>query len=311
MDKIYAGIDISQARLEVAISEKKEVKSFPNDEQGISQLVRYLRTTPPLLTVMEATGGREKLLAGALTEADLPVAIVNPKRVRDFARAQGKLAKTDVIDAHIMALFARDIRPQVRPLADEQSEQIKSAMTRRRQVIDMITQEKNRLSTTGPRVRPLIEAHISWLKAQLRDIDKDLEEQIKDSPMWQEKLDQLRSVPGVGKVVSLTLLGSLPELGRLNRKQVAALVGVAPLNRDSGMMRGRRTILGGRAMVRTPLYMATLVATRFNPRIKSYYEHLVAMGKKKKVALVACMRKLIIILNALLRDNRRWQYSST
>ncbi len=308
MDKLYAGIDVSKATLEVAISGQKEIRSFSNGEEGVSKLTCYLQGNAPALTVMEATGGLEKLLAGALTEAGLPVVIVNPKRVRDFARAEGKLAKTDTIDAHIMVLFAQDIRPEVRPLADKQTEEIKSVMARRHQVMAMLTQEKNRLPAANKRVKPLIESHINWLKSQLKEIDKDLEDQIKGSPIWEEKDNRLRSVPGVGRVLSLALLSSLPELGKLNRKQIASLVGLAPLNRDSGLMRGRRTILGGRARVRTPLYMATLVATRYNPRIKSYYEHLLGLGKVKKVALVACMRKLLIILNAMLRDNQTWQF---
>ena len=279
MEAVYAGIDVSKATIDVAITGEKEVQSFSNDEVGVIKLVSYIKTKSPVLTIAEATGGLEKLLAGYLTEAGLQLAIVNPKRVRDFAKAKGKLAKTDNIDARIMAEFALDIKPIVRPLADKDTEEIKAIMTRRHQVMEMITAERNRLYLSNTAVKPSIESHIEWMKNQLKDINKDLEDRIKKSPIWKEKDSLLTSVPGVGKVLSFTLMGSLPELGRLNRKEIASLVGIAPVNRDSGTMRGRRTILGGRARVRTALYMATLVATRCNPLIKIYYEHLKKLGK--------------------------------
>lgn len=307
MEKLYAGIDVAKATLDVAINGQKEVKSFANSEEGMLILVDYLKTKAPVLTIAEATGGLEKLLAGYLTEAGLQLAIVNPKRVRDFAKAKGKLAKTDTIDARIMAEFASDIHPEVRPLADQKAEGIKSIMTRRHQVMGMITAERNRLSVCGKSVRPLINSHIEWLKNQMKEIDKNLQDQIVDSPIWKEKDNLLRSVPGVGRILSFSLMGLLPELGKLNRKEIASLAGLAPVNRDSGTMRGRRTILGGRARIRTPLYMAALVATRCNPIIKSYYLHLLQSGKVKKVALTACMRKLLTILNAMVRKNQTWQ----
>lgn len=310
MKKIYAGIDVAKATLDMAISNQKEIRSFTNDENGINQLVHYLKKEPPAIIVMEATGGLEKLLAAALTGADLPAVIVNPRQIRDFARAKGKLAKTDALDARIMADFACDIHPEVRALSDQQTEEIKALMVRHQQVVRMITSENNRLSSTNKAVRSSIQSHVKWLKLQLKEIDKNLEEQIQNSPVWREKDNILRSVPGVGPVLSITIMGSLPELGRINRKQIAALVGVAPLNRDSGVMRGKRSIWGGRARVRAALYMATLTSTRFNPVIRAYYEHLLKAGKAKKVALTACMRKLLTILNVMIRNNNTWRYAN-
>jgi transposase len=310
VNKIHAGIDVSQATLDVAISNQKEIKNFPNGENGIIQIVSYLKKQVPTLTVMEATGGLEKLLAAALVEANIPVVVVNPRQVRDFAKAKGKLAKTDSIDATILAEFACDIHPEIRPLPDKATEEIKALMVRRQQIQGMITTENNRLSSAGLKVIPSIQEHINWLKRELKNLDKDLEDKIQKSPIWREKDDLLRSVPGVGPVLSLTLLGSLPELGSLNRKQIAALAGVAPFNRDSGRFRGKRATKGGRARVRTVLYMATLVATRFNPVIKAYYQNLLERGKAKKVALIACMRKLLTILNAMVRDHHPWQYAN-
>lgn len=310
MDKIHAGIDVSKATLDVATSNRKETKSFPNDESGITQVISYLKKEIPTLTVMEATGGLEKLLAASLIEASIPVVVVNPRQVRDFARAKGKLAKTDNIDAHILVEFACDIHPEVRALTDKQTEEIKAMMVRRQQLIAMLTMEKNRLCSASKAVGPSIQENIKWLKQLLTNLDNDLENQIHNSPIWREKDNLLKSVPGVGPVLSMTLLGALPELGQLTRKQIAALAGVAPFNRDSGKYRGKRSTKGGRTRVRPPLYMATLVATRFNPVIKAYYDHLLKMGKIKKVALTACMRKLLVILNAMLRDHQMWNYAS-
>jgi transposase len=235
--------------------------------------------------------------------------VVNPRQVRDFARAKGKLAKTDNIDASILAEFACDIHPEVRPPTDKQTEEIKAMMGRRQQIMVMITMEKNRLHSAGLRVKPSIHEHTKWLQQELKSLDKDLENMIQDSPVWREKDSLFKSVPGVGPVLSMTLLGVFPEMGKLTRKQIAALAGVAPFNRDSGMFRGKRTIKGGRVRVRPPLYMATLSATRSNPVIKEYYNHLLEKGKAKKVALTACMRKLLVILNAIVRDNRPWRYA--
>jgi len=307
VDKVQAGIDVSKATLDVSVSNQKVIKSFPNEERGVKQVVSYLRKHKPELTVMEATGGMEKLLAACLVEAAIPVVVVNPRQVRDFAKAKGKLAKTDSIDACILAEFAREIHPEVRPLSDKQTEEIKAMLVRRQQLRDMITMENNRLWSADMRVIPSIQDHLNWLKQELKNMDKDLEEKIQKSQIWREKDNLLRSVPGVGPVLSITLLGALPELGSMNGKQIAALAGVAPFNRDSGKYRGKRMIKGGRGRVRAALYMATLVATRFNPVIKAYYNHLLEMGKLKKVALVACMRKLLVILNAMIRDHRYWQ----
>jgi transposase len=309
MDKIHAGIDVSKATLDVATGNRKEIKSFSNDENGITQIVSYLKKESPVLTVMEATGGLEKLLAACLAEASLPVAVVNPRQVRDFARAKGRLAKTDTIDANILAEFACDIHPEARALTDKETDEIKALLVRRQQLIAMLTMEKNRLSSARPAVMASIQENIKWLKKLLKDLDDDLDSHIQNSPLWREKDNLLQSVPGVGPVLSMTLLGALPELGKLTNKQIAALAGVAPFNWDSGKYRGKRMTKGGRSRVRAPLYMAALVATRFNPVIKAYYNHLLEMGKVKKVALTACMRKLLIILNAIVREKRPWQYA--
>jgi transposase len=310
VDKIYAGIDVSKATLDVALSNQTEIKSYPNHESGIKQIVKYLKQQTLTLTVMEATGGLEKLLAASLVEASIPVVVVNPRQVRDYAKAKGKLAKTDSIDARILFEFGTDIHPEIRPLSDKQTDEIKAMLVRRQQLMDMITMENNRLWPADRKVLPSIQDHLNWLKQELKNIDHDLNDRIQKSPIWREKDDLLQSVPGVGPVLSVTLLGALPELGSLTRKQIAALAGVAPFNRDSGKYRGKRTTKGGRTRVRPALYMATLAATRFNPIIKAQYVHLLEMGKVKKVALVACMRKLLTILNAMLRDNKPWQYAA-
>jgi transposase len=310
VDKIYAGIDVSKSTLDVAVTNQKEIKSFSNDGSGIQQIVDYLKKKVPGLTVMEATGGMEALLAANLNAAQIPVVVANPRQVRDYARSVGKLAKTDSIDARTLAEFGRDIHPEPRPLTDKQTKEIKAMLVRRQQVIAMITTENNRLWSADVHIVQAIQKHIAWLKQQLKDLDQDLENQIKSSPIWREKDDLLKSVPGIGPVVSLTLMSALPELGALNRKQIAALAGVAPFNRDSGKFRGKRVTKGGRTRVRSALYMAALVATRFNPVIKEYYQRLLKLGKVKKVALTACMRKLLTMLNAIIRDHRQWHYAS-
>lgn len=309
MTEKYVGIDVSKASLEVGISDSRSVRHFTNDEKGMTELIAFLGSKSPFIIIMEATGGLEKPLAAALVEADLPVAVVNPRQVRDFARAKGKLAKTDIIDASILAEFAHDIHPERRPLPDKQTEEIKAFMARRHQIIGMLTAENNRLLSASQAVKPLVKSHIAWLKEQLRDIDQQLDDQIHNSPIWREKDNLLRSTPGVGPVLSKSLMSSLPELGSLNRKKIAALVGVAPFNRDSGIFRGRRSISGGRRQVRSALYMATLTAVRCNPIIRTHYRHLIAMGKVKKLALTACMRKLLVILNAMIKEDRIWQYA--
>jgi transposase len=303
----FVGIDVSKAYLDVCIRPGGEAFRAANDDGGIAELVARLAATEPALVVLEATGGYEAPVVAALAVAAVPLAVINPRQVRDFAKATGKLAKTDVLDAAVLAHFAEVVRPEPRPLDDEQTLELQAMLVRRRQLIDMLTAETNRMygcrSTT---LRKSIYRHVAWLRRQLKDVDRDLDTQLRETPLWREKDDLLQSVPGVGPVLSRTLIAELPELGTLDRKQIAALVGVAPLNRDSGAMRGRRAIWGGRASVRGPLYMAAIVAAKHNPLVRATYERLVAAGKAKKVALVACMRKLIVMLNAILRDRRPW-----
>jgi transposase len=258
---------------------------------------------------MEATGGFEVPLAAAVAAAEIPVVIANPRQVRDFAKATGQLAKTDTIDAHVLALFAERVRPQVRPLPDDAARALDAIVGRRRQIVDMITAEKNRLGFALPAVQKSIEQHIRWLERQLHHVDSDLDGLIRKSPVWQAKHDLLRDVPGVGPNLARTLIAELPELGRLSNKQIAALVGVAPIARDSGLFRGKRRVWGGRAPVRSALYMSILSATKWNPVIRVFYLRLRAQGKPPKVAMVACMRKLLTILNAMIRDGSEWDPS--
>jgi transposase len=274
------------------------------------RLVERLRGLSPTLIVLEATGGLAVPLTSAVAAAGLPVVVVNPRQVRDFAKATGKLAKTDALDAAVLAQFAEAVRPALRPLPDAATQALSALLARRRQLIEMLTAEKNRLGSALPPVRPGIRAHIRWLERRLAALDADLAQAIRESPVWREKDDLLQSVPGVGPVLATTLLASLPELGTLTRQQIAALVGVAPLNRDSGAWRGKRRVWGGRAPVRAALYMSALVATRFNPVLRAFYQRLCAAGKAKKVALTACMRKLLTILNAMLKYRTRWQEHS-
>jgi transposase len=309
MADVFVGIDVSKAKLDVAVS-TGITRRFGNDEGGIASLVAELRQVEPTLVVLEATGGYQTAAVVALAVAKIPVAVINPRQARDFAKGLGKLAKTDSIDAAMLMEFARLVRPEPRVLADEETLALEAKLTRRRQLIEMRTAERNRLQQSMPTVRPSIQAVIEFLDEQIDDIDRELRETIRNSAVWREKEDLLRSVPGVGRVTAATLLCEMRELGRLNRKQIAALAGVAPLNRDSGQLRGRRKVWGGRASVRTVLYMAALSAKKHNPVISRFYARLVAAGKCKKVALVACMRKLLTILNSMMRDNRRWQLSA-
>lgn len=307
--ELFVGIDVSKAVLDIGVAPGGDAFSVPNTVDGVQELVKRLKELAPRLVVLEATGGLERRAVAALAGASLPVVAVNPRQVRDFAKATGQLAKTDAIDAAILALFAERIRPEVRPLRDEQAQELEALVIRRRQVVDMITAEKNRLAAAPPskRVRTAIGKTIKWLQKQLEETDNDLDGAVRGSPAWREKDDLLQSVKGVGKVLSRTLLSSVPELGTLGKKQIAALVGVAPLNQDSGKTRGRRVIWGGRAQVRSVLYMAALTATRCNPTIRAFHARLIAAGKLRKVALVACMRKLLIILNAMVRNGTRWK----
>jgi transposase len=310
---IYVGIDVSKAVLDVAVGPAGEVWSVPNTAEGMQQLVEKLRGSSPRLIVLEATGGLERRAVAALAGASLPVVAVNPRQVRDFAKATGRLAKTDALDAAILALFAERIRPEQRPLRDAEAQELEALVVRRRQVVDMISAEKNRLSAAPPskQVRTAIGKTIKWLEKQLAENDDEIDSAVKGSPAWREKDVLLQSVPGVGKVLSRTLLSLVPELGTLDKKQLAALVGVAPLNSDSGTLRGRRVIWGGRAHVRAVLYMGALVAARFNPTIRAFHARLRASGKLPKVALVACMRKLLTILNAIVRDAKPWKQETT
>ena len=303
---IFVGIDVSKARLDVAMRPSGERQSVSNDEGGIKALVKRLGETGPALIVLEATGGLERQVMRALASAELPVVVINPRQVRDFAKATGQLAKTDSIDAAVLARFAQAVRPSVRPLPDEVTLELRALVARRRQITEMIVAETNRLGGVPKALRKRIEAHIRWLKAELGRAGKDLDQSIRQSPIWCENENLLKSVPGIGPIVSRTLLAELPELGELNSKQIAALVGIAPLNRDSGKFRGHRAIWGGRATVRAALYMAALVASRRNAVIQAFYKRLRDAGKAPKVALVACMRKLLTILNAMIKHKTRW-----
>ncbi len=309
MANCVVGIDVSQSQLDIAARPGEQPWRVANSEDGIAQLVEALASLRPALIVMEATGGMQIPVVAALGAAGLPVAVVNPRQVRDFARATGRLAKTDALDAAVLAHFAETIRPTPRPLPDETAQQLSALVTRRRQLVEMRTAESNRLHSALRSMRPSIVQHIAWLDQELETIEQALQDTIHNSPLWRAKEDLLRSVPGVGPAVARTLIADLPELGQLNRQQIAALVGVAPLNRDSGRLRGRRTIWGGRANVRAALYMAALVASRYNPAIKTFYDRLLAAGKVPKVALTACMRKLLVILNAILKHGTQWDPS--
>ncbi len=306
-EAIYVGVDVAKAQMDVAVRPTDDGWVVDNDDAGIRQLVSRLKILEPQIVVLEASGGLELPLVAALAVEELPVVVVNPRQVRDFARATGKLAKTDALDASVMAHFGEAVKPPVRPLRDAETQTLNSLVARRHQVMSMLVSEKNRLNAAiAVAVRSSIEAHIEWLQRELDDLDTDLRQTLLQSPVWREKDNLLRSVPGVGEQISLTLLAHLPELGTLDRRQIAALVGVAPFNRDSGTLRGRRTVWGGRAKVRAVLYMGALVAARYNPVIRDFYHRLLAAGKPKKLALTACMRKLLVILNSMLRHRSTW-----
>jgi transposase len=298
-------VDVSKARLDVAVRPTGEAWSNENDERGIAALVTRVTELGAALVVVEATGGLEVAMVAELATA-VPVAVVNPRQVRDFARAMGQLAKTDRLDAEVLARFAEAVKPEPRPLKDEETRHLAALVSRRRQLRDMIVAETNRLGAAPKKLHRGIEKHIDWLRRELRLLEKDLDDQIKSSPIWREKEDLMRGVKGIGPVSAATMLAEVPELGTLNRKQIAALVGVAPLNHDSGTYRGKRSIWGGRAAARAVLYMATLSAVRANPALRVFYQRLLAYGKPKKVAITAAMRKLLTILNAIVRDQRPW-----
>lgn len=301
------GIDVSKEQLDVFFHPGGERLALANEPQGHRELRKRLSGERPRLVVLEATGGYEVPLVAALAGAGLPVVVANPRQVRDYARATGRLAKTDALDAQVLALFGEAVKPEVRPVADPTLKALEALVDRRRQLIEMLTAERNRFTLATGAVKTDLQAHIDWLIKRLSGIDDDLKKTVQASEVWREKENLLKTVPGIGDVTACTLLAELPELGQLNRRKIAALVGVAPFNRDSGNMRGVRRIWGGRKSVRTALYMATLVATRYNPVIKAFYERLKAGGKKKKVALVACMRKLLSILNVMLKNGTAWE----
>lgn len=304
---VVVGFDVSNAHLDVAMWPAGESLRMPYDVQGITTAITRLSPLCPTRIALEATGGLERPLLRALVDAALPVIVVNPRQVRDVAKATGQLAKTAALDAQVLAHFAEVIQPVVRALPDPQTEELAALLTRRRQVLAMQHAEHNRLDRAPARVQQRIQAHLRWLSAELLRLDEDLDDRIQQSPVWREREDLLRSVPGIGPVMSRTVLAELPELGRLNSKQIAALVGVAPFNRDRGQLRGQRTIWGGRASVRRALYMAALVATWWNPDIRAFYQRLRAAGKAPKVALVAAMRKLLTMLNAMVHHGTRWR----
>ena len=308
MEQMFVGIDVAKDRLDVHVRPSGEAFSVARDGKGLDELVARLRALDVALIVLEATGGFETTVAGALCAAGLPLAVVNPRQIRDFARATGRLAKTDAIDAAASAHFAEAVRPDPRPVPDEQARSLGELITRRRQIVEMMTAERNRRGRlTNRRMIKSVDRLLKALQRELSDLEADLDDTIRGTPAWRETEDLLKSVPGIGDVVARTLIADLPELGTLDRKKIAALVGVAPFNRDSGTLRGRRTIWGGRANVRAALYMAALVASQHNPILRRFYQRLLEAGKPKKVALTAVMRKLLTILNAIVRDQTPWQ----
>ena len=305
--EFFVGIDVSKKELQVYVRPEGGQKTFTNTEEGIAQLVKHLKSLSPERIVLESTGGIEMNVVNALVVHALPVVVVNARQVRDFAKAIGRLAKTDRIDAKVIAHFADAVRPEIRPLREEDAQRLHALNIRRRQVVQMITSEKNRLSMAPKWTRKTIQDHLSYLGRELSKIDKEIANFIKSSPVWKEKADILESFKGVGKVTASVLLAALPELGTLSNRKLAALVGVAPLNRDSGIYRGRRSVWGGRKNVRCALYMAALASVRFNPVIKDFYQRLIASGKPPKVALTACMRKILVILNSMVKNMSYWQ----
>jgi transposase len=307
--QLFVGIDVSKRKLDVALGASGELLEVENQARAIAALVERLATLKPQLIVLEASGGYETALVGELAGAQLPVAVVNPRQVREFARATGRLEKNDALDARLLAQFGERVQPAVRELPDEQGRELKALMARRRQLIEMLVAEENRLKQAPPALHHQLRSHIDYLRKDLHRLNRDLDQLLRSSPLWREQENLLRGVPGVGPVLCATLLAELPELGRLTRREIAKLVGVAPLVRDSGTLRGRRVIWGGRARVRSALYMATLAATRHNPAIAAFAKRLA--GKEPKEIIVACMRKLLVILNAIARDGSQWRISPT
>lgn len=306
MDEVYVGIDVSKDKLDIAVRPEDELWQTANTEEAFPELVARLKALEPALVVVEATGGLERAVVAAIAAADVPVAVINPRQAREFAKATGELAKTDKIDADDLAFFGEAIKPEARPLPDAAVQALSALNTRRRQLLEMLTAERNRLGTALPPARPSLREHIRWLERELEKVESELERHIQRDLTLRSKFKLLCSVPGVGPATSYALLSHLPELGKVNRKEIAALVGVAPFNRDSGKWRGKRTTWGGRAAVRAPLYMAALSASRHNSVIREFYQRLIDAGKAKKVALTACMRKLIVILNSMFKTGTLW-----
>ena len=310
MNELYVGIDVSKERLDVAFGDGREAW-FGNEEAGHQQLAEQLIKAQPKLIVMEATGGLERALAVQLAAHSLPVSIINARLVRSFAKAAGLLAKTDRIDARVLVRFGQAMKPEPREPVDEQVRTLQALILRRRQLVEMLGMERNRLSTAHKAVRRNVQSSIRWLEKLLGSNDEDMDEALKRCGAWREKVELLESVPGIARVTALNLVAHLPELGTLNRRQIGSLVGVVPFNRDSGQMRGRRSIWGGRAVPRASLYMAALVGIRHNSVLRAFYQRLKAAGKPSKVALVACMRKLLSILNIMVRENAQWRATAT
>ena len=308
MKDLIVGIDISKDRLDIGVVPTSEKWSIPNEVDGLAELAWRLSDLSPKLVVMEATGGLERPVRAVLEQAGLRCAVVNPRQVRDFAKAMGILAKTDSLDALVLATFGEKVEPEARPGKDRDTQELEAILTRRRQLVGILTGEKNRLKqVASKRVRTNIQEHIAWIEKCLKDLDTEMRTRIKDMPEWREKGKIIQSVPGVGPVTMRTLLALLPELGKLSRKEIAALAGLAPFNRDSGKFKGQRHIWGGRAAVRSVLYMAALTSIQWNSVLKTFYNRLIEAGKKKKVAITACMRKLVIILNSMVRSGNMWQ----
>jgi len=305
--EIFVGIDVSKASLDVFVLPMDDSFAVANDEAGVEALAEKVEVLNPALIVLEATGGLQNLAVGVLHARQLPVVVVNPRQARDFAKAMGKLAKSDRIDAQVLARFAQRVRPELRPIKDESAQVLSALLARRRQLVEMLVAEKNRLNSSRKEVRTDIKEHIAWLEKRLGKVNKDMDKAIKATPAWMEKEDLLTSMSGVGPVLARTLMCDLPELGQLTGKQISALVGVAPLNRDSGKYHGHRQVWGGRSQVRAVLFMAATAAIRFNPLFKNFFQRLRQAGKPYKVALTAVMRKMIVILNAMLKNQKPWQ----
>jgi transposase len=303
----FIGIDVSKEHLDIAIRPTKGLFRFLNTDEGVDALIQQFHPLKPTLIVLEATGRYHQLVLSRLLAAGLPAIAINPRQARDFARAIGRLAKTDAIDADVLAEFAEKIRPELRAIADEATQELEAICTRRRQLVTMLSAEKNRLHTAALRIRSEIQKHIHWLEKEISQLEKDMDKRIRSSPAWREKDDLLRTCKGIGPVTTHTMLSCLPELGTLSGRRIAALVGVAPFNDDTGKRNGPRHVQGGRLDVRAVLYMATLAAIRHNRTIREFHRRLIATGKAKKVAITACMRKLLTILNAMLRDKKPWQ----